>query len=347
MPLRCARHGQHVEPLPVGQALGGDRVSQLIVDQAEKVGHGHDRLAVLEGNEVLVLYLDPHGAAGVVQVLENDSAAGESFGRAAIDVDDLAAEDQVCAGVVEQLLPSPVGALLDVGETLADFGAVGHRAADPSPPHVSHSHRIAADRIGQAELDDGGPGERLGRLVRRGLEDAHIALLIRNRHRRGHQAVQREHRHLDLGKGSAHSVGVDDRQAQFDGSGDRYQRVDPAYLDGHQRDGFLAQVGGQSPDAGPEFGAGWDLLQDHRRGADDGGGQYAAVVGKFFWLYDRDGSVICNRLLDQQLAHVWVAASAGAEQGRPQREVVDFVNRQLSHGSPSGQLGSSRPDRQT
>ena len=149
--------------------------------------------------------------------------------------------------------------------------------------------------------------------------------------------MEREHRHLDLGKGSAHPVGIDYGQTHLDRSRDRHQGVDAPHLDWHQGDGFLAQIRGQSIDARSELGACGDLLQDHGRRANDCSRQNPSLVGQFVDVHDLGGSVISDRLLDQELAHVGVTTATGAQQRRSEREVVDVVEGEFSHAHPSAE----------
>ena len=161
-----------IDPVAVGDVLGGHRVPGLVVEQADQVGGGDDRLVVDEGDEVLVLDLDPHRPIGAVEVFEDQRRPGEAIGGATVEIDDLAGEELDRPGVVEEPPPRPPLAVLDGLEPAADGGAVREGVLDRVGRHLACGQRVAADRVRQPELDHRRPGQGLRHLVRRRLEDA-------------------------------------------------------------------------------------------------------------------------------------------------------------------------------
>ncbi len=119
------RHDRH--PLAVAEPLGVDRVAGLRVEHGDDVRHHRPRAAALERDQVLVLDLQlQQPAAVLLQPLDGRRAADEAARHAALDVRQLAVEQQHRADRLAQRPHRVVGSL----QRPADPQGTRDRAAD-------------------------------------------------------------------------------------------------------------------------------------------------------------------------------------------------------------------------
>ena len=134
-----------------------------MANRADEVGDGADDLAIHAGNEVFVLEIDHHRLiVGGVDALDSEGAAGEPGRGAAVDVDDLAGEqDATRAGFqygLERVATGVAGELHRAAEIASQGKRVGHSGADHLV--LRHGgHGVAGDA---AHLNGSGAGEFFG-----------------------------------------------------------------------------------------------------------------------------------------------------------------------------------------
>ena len=246
-----SRDAEHAHPLTVAQPLGGDRLGGLAVHHADQVGHDGHHLAVAAGDEVLVLERDLELV--VARRRRRRSGARplrEAFGRAPLDVGDLAREQLAhvrveggrqasarCASNGERCSSRAMP------DRAAERERHRDRAGHGGALHVGAAHRILGDVADAAEPDRDAAREPLHLpVVVAGVDDDRLAAFAGQRQRRAVHAVDRERLHRQLGERPAHAVGVDHRQPGLGRDDQRDHRVDAAALDRHGGVGGAAEV---------------------------------------------------------------------------------------------------------
>src|SRR5579875_3776707 len=144
-PGGVAGEGDHAHPLAVAQALADHRAGAVLVQDGDDVGdRGHD-LAVQQGEQVLVLELEPEQPAGVLaEPLDRRAPPGEALGGPALDVGHLA-------------LDQPDGAELrrQHRQGVAGLGLKPPAKADGTADRAAHGHGPGPDG-GHGEDGQGG-----------------------------------------------------------------------------------------------------------------------------------------------------------------------------------------------
>ncbi len=153
-----------------------------------------------------------------------------------------------------------------------------------------------------------------------------------HRARRDGAAGDDEARLVDAGERAAGEVGVEEREAERRGGGERREAVDAGHLERHERGGRRARPAGERLDGLGQLGAGRELLAQHGGGSD---------------VAHRDHEVIRVEVVEPEPAHgrvpqlaggggredPRVAAPARAEQEEPRDEVGEVVDSQVpAHG---------------
>src|SRR5262245_49535899 len=146
--------GDHADALAVAQGLRADRVARDGVEHADEVRRHHARPAVEPADGELVLEGQLEGlTAEVVEPVELGGAPEKSFGRAAGDVADLAAEDEATALGVDHR-PDGVAMLTSRGlHRLAQADRLGRRIEDAALLDFLAGARRLAGRRDRADPD--------------------------------------------------------------------------------------------------------------------------------------------------------------------------------------------------
>ncbi len=163
-----------------------------------------------------------------------------------------------------------------------------HRCGPPATPspgtagvtRLGHRHGVLGTGRDAAAGDGHGPLEALRPGALRIAERGAVPALVDDDGRSGGDASQVHRDLLDLREGAAHAVGVQDRQAHAGSPGERHHAVGAADLGTHEGPyrraaealDLLAQV--------LALGARGELLDGHRRGAQEAAGHHHPVVGQ-------------------------------------------------------------------
>src|SRR6185437_9917977 len=180
--LGIGGEGEHAYPEAVAEDFGADRLPAIVVQYADQVGHGDQYLFVPPGHQVLVLNCHPHGAARVIlKTLDDRLAAGETAGGYALDIADLAAEQQSRAQGRERRL-GPDLVALGLAYRAANTPGKGVAAPDPrflELPAAQHGH-CQSGRAAHGHRDH--PAQPFGpeRILGVG-QDQHVPFLVGQR----------------------------------------------------------------------------------------------------------------------------------------------------------------------
>ena len=331
-------HGQHT--LAVLQRVGGNGRERVGVHEADEVGHGGLDLAVHHAAEVLVLEIDERLAAAVLaDALQHHAAEVERPARLAQHVGDLALEQLVAARELqEELLGREAGRsrlVLRRADGAAQFLGARHDAVHAVLLAGVYVHAEQRDRQRAAHGHGGGAGDVLGPLVRDGIEDAGVALLVDERHGRGRRAADGERDHLQLGERAAHAVHVHHGNAEARGRGDGQHGVHAASFDGHGGVDGLAVVARHHVEQLGELVGAHALLGEDGGCAHGCGGHDERAVGPLVDADQLHFAAFFHGADGRELSDVRVAAPTSAEKRRAQRDVLDFLDADLSHACPS------------
>src|SRR5262245_12142912 len=338
--------GDHADALAVAQGLRADRVTGDTVEDADQVRRHHARPAVEPADGELVLEGQLEGlTAEVVESVELGGASEKSFGRAAGDVADLAAEHELTALGVDHRLDG-VAMLTSRGlHRLAQADRLGRRVEDAALLDFFAGARRLAGGRDRADLDAGLAREALHPLPRRGAgDDDRVVANVRQRQGIHREVVNREAGHLRLGEGAAHAIGVDDGQAQHRGSHERLQRVAAADLERHDRVEVAAAVLLHHPHgARDRLRIGEPLLADQRRAhvRDD---RHPCIVGQSHWVEQRAHDALAIELAHVQERQVGAASAAGAEDPGTDRQGLDLGRGDGTEGHRTRMLSSRHRD---
>ena len=149
-----------------------------------------------------------------------------------------------------------------------------------------------------------------------------------------HDAAGRHTRHLRLGIGAAHRVGVDHRETEM---GRRHQWLDAvatANLERHDGAEPLAQQRLLNFDGTGDVAAvGQPLLTDERR-PHVGDDRDPVIVGQLQRRHQLDPMPLGIEAAHVEQPEIGAAAASGAEDPGADRQRLDVVERQLPHHAP-------------
>ena len=241
--------------------------------------------------------------------------ASEPAHQFAPDIGDLAGKEQCRSGVAADPLDHVLPLRAGIEHRVADAQRLGDRTGHRRAPYELHRHWRDSKTSGRAHIDRDAARECLQpEHVDDLLEDHHIALLIGDRRRRRLGAIDEERRHLHFGKGPAHAVAVDHRQAGIGRRDDRLERVRAADLGRDQRRHLDARHFFDRPHGAEALAAFLDLFDtDHRR-PDTAHFSDPCVVRQCIEWQHAHACALADQLARPQHTHIGIAAAAGAQE---------------------------------
>src|SRR5438067_1964011 len=142
----------------VADRLGAERIPRHCIEHADQIGRHRDRLALLAfdapRDDPFVLKRDLQTRAAVlVEPLDDAAAAQESLGRAPRDIDDLAAEQWLSLGLIQNRRDRVLLPPLRLAHAPSDADRLRHREMNTPFLHFAARARRFAGRGDRAHLD--------------------------------------------------------------------------------------------------------------------------------------------------------------------------------------------------
>src|SRR5205085_7772844 len=194
---------------------------------------------------------------------------------------------------------------------------------------VGAAHWRQGETGGAAHIDGRVAGEALQpeHVLRAGKDDV-VAFLVGDGRRRRTVSVDEEGAHLQLWKGAAHPVAVDDGQPRLRAGDHRLHRVGAADLarDQSRRLGLRGALDGAQGLVA--LVALLDLLDADDRRADPADADDHVVVAQLVEGQQPEYAPALEQLLGAQPADVGVASAAGPQDGGAQLQGADVVDRE-------------------
>jgi hypothetical protein len=194
-------------------------------------------------------------------------APGEAGLRAPLDIGDLAAEDPVATKPVEDRLERIGVHGPRLAQDAAELFGEAERPGNHGLLDFAAGERVERDHGRAAHVDGDRAGEALGPAVVDRFEQGGVALLVRQGHGGGRDAVHGRSDHLNLGKSAAHPVRVDEGDAKARGDLERRRRVEAARLDRNGVGYLAAEVFLEDLEGADDLVPAGKLLDHHGRGS--------------------------------------------------------------------------------
>src|SRR5256886_5413363 len=197
------RDHHHLDPLPIADSFGGDRLGGLSLEDADQVGNDAADLAIDTRDQVLVLKVQVEWRAVTIR-LDGRVAFRKTLGGAAEDVGDFALEDDtaVAIGRVLQHLDQGLEGVLVALPCFAQAATYPNSEADGAVDGGAFGggavHAVFRDVGRAAHPNRDASRQPLHRLVVMGGEDGRVAKFVGDRHRRSGHPVHMEGLHLEL-----------------------------------------------------------------------------------------------------------------------------------------------------
>src|SRR6516164_2868246 len=328
------RHDRHAPA--IADRLGAEGLARDGVENADQIGRHRERHFIAPRHYPLVLERDLEPRAAIlVEPVDRRSAAQKPLGRAAGDIDDLAPEKHLTLCFVEDC-GDRIGVMaLSGAHSVANADRLRHREVDAPRLHLVPGARRFTGRGDRAHLDTDLAADPLHPLPARDLGHDRLdaARVVEHAGIRA-QIAHRYTRHLRLGVGAAHRVGVDYREAEM---GRRHQWLDAVAatdLERHDRAEFLAQQRLLDPDGAGDIAAvGEALLADQRRPHIRNHSD-PIRVGEVERRHQLDTVPLGIKPEHAQEPEIGTPATAGAENPGADRQRLDIVECQFSHQAP-------------
>ena len=158
-----------------------------------------------------------------------------------------------------------------------------------------------------------------------------VSSFIRHGEGAGGDAVGGEDGHLNLGESAPHAIAIDHGDLQASRDVNRHDRVETAGFDAHGAARFAARVAPERLESADHVIAGRQLLHDNNRRAHASRRHDKIVVIQLIESVELDRTILADGFARHQLADVGIAAAAGAQHCRAQRDVFDILFMQQAH----------------
>ena len=161
-------------------------------------------------------------------------------------------------------------------------------------------------------------------------DDAFEAAHVDGGQRIGREAADRDRRHLRLGIGAAHRVGIDHRPFQMGRGHEAAHAVGAADLHAHERGEAVADVLLHDRDgAGEGEAVGQPFLADQRR-THVGDGADPVVVGEVGRIHELHAMAVAIERAHVEQRQIGIAAAAGAQHPGADGQRFDVVEREFA-----------------
>ena len=255
-----------------------------------------------------------HLAAVRVQAVDAGLASQEALGRTALNVGDLAAEDLLAVLQFQHRGDRVAMRLSCLQHGLAQADSLGRRVMDPPFFDFLAASRRLAGRCDRADFHADLAADALHPFpARYFLHDDFVATHVVQAQRVHRQIANRKTRHLRLGVGTAHGIGIHHRDAHLRGHQQRLQAVTTADLHAHHGAELSAEI--LLHHGHGARGRGWvvqALLADQRCTHVRHHGDEVVVV-QVHRVHQRDTAAVGIELAHVQVVEVGAATAAGAQ----------------------------------